>query len=50
MRDVALPSSEEPFNEKEGERATTHPSSQMTGFAKPKHQIQQLRSWPFEVF
>lgn len=35
MRAVALPSSEEPFNEKEGERAASHPSSQMTGFQSP---------------
>lgn len=42
MRAAALPSSEKLFNEKEGERAASHPSSQMTGFPKPKHQIQQL--------
>lgn len=39
MRAVALPSSEELFNEKEGERAASHPSSQMTGFSKPKNQF-----------
>jgi len=42
MKAVALPTSEELVNEKEGERAASHPSSQMTGFSKPKHQIQQL--------
>jgi len=42
MRAVALPSSEEPVNEREGERAASHPSSQMTDFSKTEHQIQQL--------
>lgn len=50
MRAVALPSSEKLFNEKEGGKTASHPSSQMTGFSKPKHQIQQLWSWPYAFF